>query len=74
MLDSPVLKRDWKADPPKLLWRQPIGAAWSGWAIVGARALTQEQRGEEECCTCYEALTGRSLVLAPRCCAARHAM
>ncbi len=61
MLDSPVLKRDWKADPPQLLWRQPIGAAWSGWAIVGTRALTQEQRGEEECCTCYEALTGRLL-------------
>jgi outer membrane protein assembly factor BamB len=55
------LARDWNASPPKLLWRQPIGSAWSAFTVVGGRAYTQEQRGEEEAVTCYEALTGRLL-------------
>ena len=39
------LDPDWAARPPKLLWKQPIGAGWSGFAIVGDYAFTQEQRG-----------------------------
>jgi outer membrane protein assembly factor BamB len=61
ILEAPALKPGWRASPPRVLWRQPIGAAWSGWAIVGARAFTQEQRPEGECSTCYDALTGRLL-------------
>jgi outer membrane protein assembly factor BamB len=55
------LRRDWNAAPPRQLWRQPIGAGWSAFAVVGGRAYTQEQRGEEEAVTCYELLTGRLL-------------
>jgi outer membrane protein assembly factor BamB len=55
------LARDWKAAPPRELWRQPIGAAWSAFAVVSGRAYTEEQRGEDEAVTCYEALTGRLL-------------
>jgi len=55
------LARDWKAAPPKELWRQPIGAGWSAFAVVGGRAFTQEQRGEDEAVTCYDLLTGRLL-------------
>jgi len=55
------LARDWNATPPRQLWRQPIGSAWSAFAVVGGRAYTQEQRGEDEAATCYEALTGRLL-------------
>lgn len=58
---GPRLDPDWTAHPPQILWRQPIGAAWSGFAIVGGRALTQEQRGEEELVTCYDALNGHEL-------------
>jgi len=61
VLEGPALARDWEAHPPRLLWRKPVGAAWSGWAVVGMRALTQEQRQEGECSTCYETLTGRLL-------------
>ncbi len=53
------LDRDWKTAAPKQLWRQPIGAGWSAFAVVGGRAFTQEQRGESECVTCYDVLTGR---------------
>ncbi|MEZ0386610.1 MAG: PQQ-binding-like beta-propeller repeat protein, partial [Verrucomicrobium sp.] len=55
------LARDWNAHPPKELWRQPIGEGWSAFAVVGGRAFTQEQRGDDEMVTCYELLTGRLL-------------
>ncbi len=54
-----ALARDWEARPPELLWRQPIGAGWSGFAVVNGFALTMEQRGEMEQITCYEAETGK---------------
>lgn len=55
------LATDWHATPPKELWRQPIGAGWSAYAVVGGRAYTQEQRGEEELVTCYDLFTGKLL-------------
>lgn len=58
---GPNLARDWNAQPPKRLWRQPIGAGWSGFAVVGNRSLTQEQSGEDELVVCYELLTGKVL-------------
>lgn len=53
------LKTDWDANPPRLLWRQPIGAGWSAFAVAGRYAFTQEQRGQQELVTCYETATGR---------------
>ncbi|MEM9659582.1 MAG: PQQ-binding-like beta-propeller repeat protein, partial [Planctomycetota bacterium] len=46
------------AQPPELLWNRRIGAGWSGFAVVGDYAITQEQRGEEELVTCYDVDTG----------------
>ncbi len=60
-LAGPTLDPDWKARPPTEVWRQPIGAAWSGFAVVGERAVTQEQRGDQESVTCYDLRTGRLL-------------
>jgi outer membrane protein assembly factor BamB len=53
-----TLSRDWETRPPELLWRQPIGAGWSGFAVVNGYAVTQEQRGDLELITCYELETG----------------
>jgi outer membrane protein assembly factor BamB len=53
------LARDWESNPPQLLWRQPIGAGWSGFVAVNGYAVTMEQRGEEELVTCYEIATGK---------------
>ncbi|HEY5913439.1 MAG TPA: PQQ-binding-like beta-propeller repeat protein [Verrucomicrobiae bacterium] len=61
VLSDHPLEPDWLANPPRVLWRQPVGAAWSGWAIVGRRAFTQEQRPEGECATSYDLSTGRLL-------------
>lgn len=43
------LDTNWIGHPPVLIWRRPVGAAWSGFVIVSNLCLTQEQRGPEEC-------------------------
>ena len=55
------IKVDWKAHPPKLLWKQRIGPAWSSVAVVGGRLFTQEQHDEKEAVVCYDAATGNLL-------------
>ncbi len=52
------LERDWEQNPPELVWRQPIGAGWAGFAVVGDCAITLEQRGPEEMTICYDLETG----------------
>ncbi len=52
------LARDWQAKPPVEKWRIPVGAAWSGFAVKGGLAVTQEQRGETEMVTCYALASG----------------
>ena len=61
VLAGPKLETNWLAHPPEILWRQHIGAAWSGFVIVGDACLTQEQRGADECVTAYELLTGKPI-------------
>jgi outer membrane protein assembly factor BamB len=52
---------DWNAAQPRLLWRQPVGPAWSSVIVVGDRLFTQEQYGEQEAVVCYEAATGKKV-------------
>lgn len=54
------LARRWD-EPPRLLWRQPIGLGWSSFAVVGEYCVTQEQRGDYENVVCYELRTGREV-------------
>lgn len=57
-IKRPELARDWEAAPPQQLWKQRIGAGWSGFAAVNGFAITLEQRGGEEWVACYEVETG----------------
>jgi outer membrane protein assembly factor BamB len=58
---TPKLAADWQGNPPKLLWKQPVGAGWSSFAVAGEFAFTQEQRGANEAVVCYELSTGNEL-------------
>src|SRR5260221_10915388 len=49
---------DWIASPPREICRIPGGAGWSSFAVVGEYAVTQEQRGSQECVVCYRIADG----------------
>ena len=51
----------WDQVQPELLWKQPVGDAWSGFAVVNGYAITQEQRDDLECVVCYEIETGKTV-------------
>jgi len=57
-LPGPALARDWEAQSPKEIWRRPVGAGWSGFAVRGDLAVTQEQHGDEERVVAYDLATG----------------
>ena len=55
------ISQDWKAAPPKVLWRKRIGPAWSSMVVVDDRVFTQEQRGDQETAVCRDVKTGTEL-------------
>jgi outer membrane protein assembly factor BamB len=52
------LARDWQREPPRLVWRRPVGDGLGAFAVVGDYAVTQEQRGSKECVVCYRVADG----------------
>jgi outer membrane protein assembly factor BamB len=58
IINSVQLDQDWESNAPQEMWRQPIGAGWSGFSAVNGFAFTMEQRGPHELVTCYEVETG----------------
>jgi outer membrane protein assembly factor BamB len=57
-LKGPSLQPQWKENPPSLVWRVPVGNAWSGFALAGDLAITQEQRGTTEAVTALRITDG----------------
>ena len=55
------IRTDWNANPPRQLWKHPVGRGWSSFAVVGDLAFTQEQRGEEEVVVCYDVQSGKQI-------------
>jgi outer membrane protein assembly factor BamB len=53
-----ALFTNWNERPPEEVWRREIGAGWSGFAVVGDYAVTQEQRGDQELVVCYRVADG----------------
>lgn len=58
VIPTTKLNLDWENSPPKLIWRRPVGAGWSGFAIAGNSAITQEQEDDWEKVVCYDLHTG----------------
>ncbi len=56
-----TIRKDWDDNPPKPLWRHPVGPAWSSFAVVGDFAFTQEQRGADEAVVCYDTMSGEQV-------------
>lgn len=52
---------EWATDPPRELWRRPVGLGWSSFCVIGNYCFTQEQRGDEEVVACYETATGNEV-------------
>lgn len=52
------IQTNWSANPPTVLWRQSVGPGWSSFAVGGNYIYTQEQRGDDEVVTCYDATSG----------------
>ena len=55
------INTDWKSNPPKQLWKVPVGPGWASFLVAGKVLFTQEQRGERECVVCYSADDGKEI-------------
>lgn len=58
---GPKLARDWKVNPPKEIWRQPVGGGYAAFSIANGFLVTIEQRRDREVVACYEAATGKEV-------------
>ncbi|XZE34242.1 PQQ-binding-like beta-propeller repeat protein [Pirellulaceae bacterium SH501] len=54
-----TINPDWESNPPKELWRTPIGPGWSSFSVLGSRIFSHEQRGENEAVLCLDANSGK---------------
>ncbi|MFQ5718608.1 MAG: PQQ-binding-like beta-propeller repeat protein [Acidobacteriota bacterium] len=57
-VENVELARSWGRGEPRAIWRHPIGAGWSGFAVVNGHAVTMEQRGASEVVSAYNVNTG----------------
>src|SRR5687767_1380626 len=55
------LNWDWKAKPPKVLWKVPLGSAFSSATIVGNRLFTMAKKGPMDGVVCLDADTGKTV-------------
>jgi outer membrane protein assembly factor BamB len=51
-------RTDWDRNPPKELWRYPIGAGYGSCAVVGGKLYVQDRQGENERVVCIDAESG----------------
>ena len=61
VVDGPALSRDWNANPPRELWKQPTYGGYSAFAAVNGFLFTMEQRRDQEAVVCYDGANGNEL-------------
>jgi outer membrane protein assembly factor BamB len=52
-------RTDWEKQPPKELWRVPIGGGYGSCSVVGGKVYVQDKQGERERVVCLDAETGK---------------
>lgn len=60
LLSMAVLNH-WQPTPPHVIWRRPMGPAWSGMVGNLEHCYTMEQRGNEEAVVCLSTPSGETL-------------
>ena len=53
------LTPNWATTPMQVLWKQPCGGGYAGFAVAGNIAVTIEQRRDEEVIVCYDRASGK---------------
>ena len=59
VIDGPKLARDWKSEPPKLVWKATGGGGYASFVVAGPLAVTIEQRRDQEAVVAYDFDSGR---------------
>jgi outer membrane protein assembly factor BamB len=59
LVQGPPLAREWSADPPREVWRQPCGGGYAAFAVANNLLVTIEQRGDDEAVVGYDTATGK---------------
>ena len=54
-----TFRTDWDAQPPKELWRVPIGGGYGSCSVVGGKLYVQDKLGDKERVMCLDAETGK---------------
>jgi outer membrane protein assembly factor BamB len=64
-ISSEPIRTNWVADPPRQVWKVPLGPAFSSLAVAGGRVFTQENRatasGPREFCVAIDTGSGQVL-------------
>ncbi|MCU0713188.1 MAG: PQQ-binding-like beta-propeller repeat protein [Pirellula sp.] len=58
---APDFATEWDQQPPKILWRRPIGLGWSGLVVRDRKIFTLYQSGQKETIAALDLLTGATL-------------
>lgn len=61
IVTEPLFSMAWDQKLPAEVWRRPIGAGWSGFAIADGITVTLEQIDEEESLTALSLVNGQTL-------------
>lgn len=61
IVDEPLFSVDWDKQKPIEVWRRPIGAGWSGFAVADGIAVTLEQIDQDESLTAMSLIDGQTV-------------
>ena len=60
-----IIRTNWATEPPKVLWRKPVGSGWSSMSVSNGHLFTQDRRqtaaGSREFCVALDATSGTEL-------------